>query len=608
MTPSQTGESNSPKPLRLWPGVVLALLIALMWYVLPRVLPDQGMYWFFGAILAALAIVVWWVFFSRAPWSERLGAVLLIIVAMYATSRVLHISVANAGMGMMFFFYPIPLLTISFVVAVAAGRRLAKGPRRAVMAAAILLATGGWALVRIDGIRAAGGPDFAWRWSPTPEQRLLAQAQDEPKLPAPAPAPTQPVPAEPAKAAPPAPAGVERAVPPPAAPAAVAVAEWPGFRGPHRDSIIRGVEIETNWAQSPPVELWRRHIGPGWSSFAVQGDFVYTQEQRGEDEVVSCYKLSTGEPVWRHRDATRFWEANAGPGPRATPTLSGGRVYTFGATGILNALDAATGAVVWSRNVAADADVKVPYWGFASSPLVLGDAVIVAAAGRLAAYDLPTGNLRWLGPAGGGSYSSPHLVTLGGVEQIVLLNGASATSVAPADGAVLWEHNWPEAGGGMLQPGLTREGDLLLTSTTMNGGVGMRRIAAAHGPGGWTVSERWTSRGLKPYFNDFVVHKGHAYGFDGSILSCIDLADGARKWKGGRYGNGQMVLLPGQDALLVLSEDGELALVSATPGGFKELARVPALEGKTWNHPVVVGDVLLVRNDREMAAFRLPRR
>ena len=136
-------------------------------------------------------------------------------------------------------------------------------------------------------------------------------------------------------------------------------------------------------------------------------------------------------------------------------------------------------------------------------------------------------------------------------------------------------------------------------------GTGVRRLAVALGAGGWSAEERWTSVGLKPYFNDFVIHEGHAFGFDGGILACIDLADGKRKWKGGRYGHGQLILLPAQDLLLVLSEKGELALVAATPDQFRELARIPAIEGKTWNHPVLVGDELLVRNGQEMAAFRL---
>jgi outer membrane protein assembly factor BamB len=565
-------------------------------------MPDQGTYWFLGTVIGGLAIVVWWAFFSRAPWSERLGAIALMIVSLFVTSRILHVSVAKAGMGMLFVFYAAPLVCLAFAAAVVASSRLSDGPRRASMVVTILLASGGWALLRTGGVGGAGGLDLAWRWSATPEERLLAQVRNEPAALPSAPTAVE-TPVETPKERPLARAGDKPAGLASAPAAEVKVAEWPGFRGPNRDSIIPGVRIETNWSASPPVELWRRPIGPGWSSFAVRGDLLYTQEQRGDDEVVACYKVATGEPVWRHRDATRFWEANAGPGPRGTPTLSNGRVYTFGATGILNALDAANGAVVWSRNAAADADVKVPYWGFASSPLVVNDVVIVAASGRLVAYDLATGKPRWLGPAHRGSYSSPHLVTIDGVAQVLLLNGAGATSVAPADGTVLWEHEWP--GAGMLQPALTADGDILITTSDMSGGVGTRRIAVTHGPGAWTVQERWTSRGLKPYFNDFIVHDGHAFGFDGSILACIDLADGKRKWKGGRYGNGQLVLLPDQDLLLVLSEQGELALVWAAPDQFTELARFPAIEGKTWNHPVLAGDVLLVRNGQEMAAFRL---
>jgi outer membrane protein assembly factor BamB len=231
----------------------------------------------------------------------------------------------------------------------------------------------------------------------------------------------------------------------------------------------------------------------------------------------------------------------------------------------------------------------------------MDDVVIVAVAGQLVAYDLASGKPRWFGPAGGVSYSSPHLLTIDGVPQVLLVSATGATSVAPADGKPLWEHPW--RGFPMVQPALTVDGDILIAA---GGESGLRRIAVAHGSGGWTVDRRWGSAGLKPYFNDFVVHEGHAFGFDGRILACIDLRDGQRKWKGGRYGNGQLVLLADQDVLLVLSEEGEVALVGATPDQFRELARFKAIEGKTWNHPVLVGNLLLVRNGEEMAAFRLP--
>jgi len=332
------------------------------------------------------------------------------------------------------------------------------------------------------------------------------------------------------------------------------------------------------------------------------GDRFFTQEQRGEHEVVTCYQLSTGKPIWMHKDAARFYESNAGAGPRGTPTLSQGRVYTFGATGIVNVLDAGTGARLWSRNAATDTGVSIPGWGFSSSPLVVDDVVVIAVTGRLIGYDRATGTPRWTGEANGGGYSSPHLYTIDGVPQVLLLSGTGATSVAPADGKVLWKHAWE--GGSIVQPAMV-DGDLVINSISMMGGEGLRRLTVKRAGDGWAVEERWTSKGLKPYFNDFVVHKGHAYGFDGSILASVDLADGKRKWKGGRYGEGQLILLADQDLLLVVSEEGELALVNATADKFTEVARFAAIEGKTWNHPAIVGNLLLVRNGEEMAAFRL---
>ena len=604
MAIAETDVPTARKPLRLWPGVVIVILQWLGRFVVPVFVPAAVFYGLIGGLVGGLAVVVWWVFFSRAPWSERLGAVILMIVALFATPLILDKSIATGAMGMLFPIFAIPGISLAFVAWAVTSRRLSDGPRRASMAAAILLASGAWALVRTGGITADFHNDFAWRWAPTPEERLLARSGDEPTaLPAPLPSalPSAPAaaatPAEPPKVK----ASDEPTTPSTAPAARETGADWPGFRGPERNGIVRGAHIETDWSASPPVELWRRPIGPGWSSFAVRGDLLYTQEQRGEDEVVACYSVTTGKPVWRHRDAARFWESNAGAGPRGTPTLSNGRVYSLGGTGIVNALDARSGAVVWSHNAASDTGAKTPTWGFAGSPLVVDDLVIVAASGHLVAYDIATGEWRWLGPSGGGaSYSSPHLSSIDGVAQVLLLSAAGLTSVTPADGKLLWQHAWK--GYPIVQPALTADGDVLISVSDQSG---TRRLAVAQGPGGWTVAERWTSDGLKPYFNDFVVHNGHAFGFDGRILACIDLKDGTRKWKGGRYGQGQLVLLPDQDVLLVLSEQGELALVGATPDQFKELARFPAIEGKTWNHPVLVGDVLLVRNGQEMVAFRL---
>ncbi len=357
-----------PKPLRLWPGVVAAALLILFRYVIPFIVPDAEPFGvpitLIGMLVAAisiLAIVVWWIFFSRAAWSERLGAVALIAVAIFITTRIIHPSIAGGAMGYLFYVLALPVLCVALVAWAVVSGRLSVGPKRAALVGFILVVCGAFAVIRTGGITSNFDNDFHWRWSKTPEERLLAQQ------------------------------AIDQLASAPSVPSVATGTNWPGFRGSQRDGIVRGLSIKTDWAASPPVEMWRRPIGPAWSSFAVQGDRLYTQEQRGNDEVVACYQVSTGKPVWIHRDAARFYESNAGPGPRGTPTLHHGRVYTLGATGILNALNADDGAVVWSRNAASDTKAKLPGWGFASSPLVIGDVVVVATSGTLAGYEVATG-------------------------------------------------------------------------------------------------------------------------------------------------------------------------------------------------------------------------
>jgi outer membrane protein assembly factor BamB len=182
------------------------------------------------------------------------------------------------------------------------------------------------------------------------------------------------------------------------------------------------------------------------------------------------------------------------------------------------------------------------------------------------------------------------------------MSDTGGVSIAPADGKQLWSYHWPTQDR-ILQPGFTDNNDILFT-----GGMddGMRRVTVSNVSGRWNFKQQWKTDGLAPYFNDFVVHNGYAYGFNGRSLACIDLKDGKRMWQGGRFG-GQLILLADQDVLLLLSEKGEVALVSATPDTYRVLAEMLAIKGKTWNHPVLAGDILLVRNTSEMAAFHMAR-
>jgi outer membrane protein assembly factor BamB len=368
---------------------------------------------------------------------------------------------------------------------------------------------------------------------------------------------------------------------------------------------VTNAKFSTDWS-TRPRELWRRKIGPAWSSFAAVGDYLFTQEQRGEEELVTCYRAGTGEDVWTNRVQARF-EDMMGLGPRATPSFDQGKLYVQGATGVLQCLDASTGNTVWKRDIAADTDTKTPMYGFASSPLVLGELVIGISSGgegkSLVAYNRASGDVAWLAGHGGSGYSSPQVALLAETPQVLMVSDFGLQSFTPETGAPLWEHPWKvNTNPRCIQP-LVVDSDSILLGTT--GVLGSRLLRIQKEDASWNVSEEWTTKNFRPYFNDCVLHKGYCYGFDGDRIVCIDVKSAERRWRGNRCG-GQLVLISDMDMLLILTEAGDVVLIPATPERFSETARFKALSGKTWNHPVVAHGKLFVRNSEEAACFELP--
>jgi outer membrane protein assembly factor BamB len=443
--------------------------------------------------------------------------------------------------------------------------------------------------------RSAGLPEL-----PPPPASLAPEA-------APVATPQPSVSASPASVPAAAPAAGERGAAPPAPPKAAAAPEpaFPQFLGPSRDGTLGGPRLARDWSRQPPRQLWRRPLGPGWSGFATSSGIAVTQEQRGGEEHVVAYDLRSGKPLWSHADATRYETVIAGIGPRATPTIAGARVYAMGATGLLNALDLASGRKLWSRDVLKETRASLPDWGRSCSPLLLDGRVIVIAGGpdghRLVAYDAASGAPVWAAGEGGASYSSPTLVTLAGRPQLVVLNAASVSGHEPATGAVLWEHPFPDQQPNVALP-VPLGADRLLVSAGY--GVGSKAYRVSETDGALHASLEWESPRLKSKFANLIVHEGFVYGLDDGVLTCLDPARGERRWKSGRHGHGQLLLVGG--LLLVQTEEGELVLVEPSPEAYRELGRFAALDGKTWNPPALAGSLLLVRNDREAAAYELP--
>jgi len=450
--------------------------------------------------------------------------------------------------------------------------------------------------VRVRGVTGDLIPIFEWRWTSRSAPTLEA-------LPPPAPLPELPSTSLPVS-------GPVPAAPPPSSkvdrPSIVLERDYPQFLGPDRSGIVAASPLATDWARVPPRPIWRRNVGAAWSGFAVAAGLAVTQEQRGSREMVVAYNVADGSPRWAHGDEAHYATTVAGEGPRATPTIDRGRVFTLGATGILNAFDLATGRRMWRRDVTVDHDSPTPDWGRSSSPLAVDDFVVVMAGGQsdrsLVAYNRDSGQPVWHAGSDAISYSSPHLATVAGVRQIVALNQSTVAGHDPATGRLLWEHSWPRLQPSVAQP-VILPGDRILVSSGY--GVGSRLLQIVQDGGTLQASLVWESTRLKSKFANVVFHDGFVYGLDDGVLVCVDPATGERRWKSGRYGHGQLILAGG--LLLVQTEEGELVLVEPRPDQHREVGRVAVFGRKTWNPPALAGRYLFLRNDLEAAAFELPR-
>jgi outer membrane protein assembly factor BamB len=488
--------------------------------------------------------------------------------------------------------------------------RLPRRVRLATLGGVVALGLLGRALFRIRGVTGDVVPILELRWA-RDDAPALPGLRAEDQAPAQAAGAAEPAPplrgqADPKPEAPgPSPANGGAAPRVAAVPAFTHVGDYPQFLGPRRDGTLPDLHLARDFAVHPPRRLWRQRIGAGWSAFAVAGRLAVTQEQRGNEEYVVAYDLATGSPRWSHRDQTRYATVIAGVGPRATPTIVDGRVYTMGGTGILNALDLSTGRRLWTHQVVEEAGARLPDWGKSCSPLVAGGRLVVSAGGAdgrsLVAYDAGTGTRAWSGGNDRSSYASPVLATIAGRSQVLMFNQGSVSGHDPETGAVLWEQGFPSEQPNVAQP-VPLPRDRVLLSAGYGIGAKLYEIAAK-GEGGFEARVVWESPRLKSKFANMVVHGGFVFGFDDGVLTCLDPESGERRWKGGRYGHGQILLVG--DLLLVQTEEGEVVLVEAAPDAHREIARFRILDGKTWNTPALAGSVLLVRNDQEAAAYEL---
>ena len=385
---------------------------------------------------------------------------------------------------------------------------------------------------------------------------------------------------------------------------ASASSDWPQFRGVGIDGLYSNSPIQTQWPTNGLKLLWRQACGGGYSSFAIADGRAFTLEQRRDFEVLVAYDLETGRELWTNGWAAKFSEYHSDEGPRTTPSYSEGMVYSLGATGEFLCVNAASGKTIWGTNIVTQNKASLPDYGLAASPLVIGDKIILQPDAyhgfSVVAYDKNDGHILWHAldlPMG---YATPMPFRVGNEDQVIVCARPFIVGLRLSDGAERWRYNWHVNNNErpIVQPLLIDSNAFFLSAAYM---TGCAKVEVTANNGEFITKEVFRNKSLKSKFSSPVLYQGYIYGLDEEILACVDAKTGERKWKDGRYGYGQIMLASGH--LIVQCANGDLALIKAIPDQLTEVARFPAIAGKSWNEPAISGGRLLLRNSAQMACF-----
>ena len=378
--------------------------------------------------------------------------------------------------------------------------------------------------------------------------------------------------------------------------------DWPNFRGPGLDGRSSETGLLTSWPDDGPTTLWQAPMGGGFSGVTAADGRVFTLYSRGGRELAAALDAETGEELWT-ADLDRERKDRFGDGPRSTPPVDGGILYAVSALGKLYALDVAGGERLWSHDLPAEFGARVPEFGVSASPLIEGDLLLFNVGGKrghaLMAFDKTSGDVVWSAESDLPGYASPIAFTAAGIRHAVFFTGSSLIAVDPASGKALWKHPWKTAYNINAAAPIFIAPDKLFVSSGHDTGAALFRIEGSAGtPSPASATVVWKTREMRNHFSSSVYVQGYIYGFDNKNFKCIDAKTGEDRWRKGSLGHGS--LFYADRHLIVLSEDGQLLSVEATPKAYREKASHKVAKAKHWTVPTLYQGKLYVRNERDL--------